>query len=213
MFKQLKFKGWMSLVVTLVLMISVAYAEEGGVNKPLGKRLDQALGQLAERGELAIEKKEQYRSRMTEVVEVFASDLMGQFESFWSSHDAVHSALLAVHQNRIEAMKVTVRERMDSIKEAVKAGEMTREEAKAELEAMRNQFSEDRDAVRAEIEALKQELDVTPEKVKALHEALRLAVAGEDTDAVHSALLEILEAQEQHLAFDQAKLAYLESQE
>lgn len=203
-----------SLAVIVLLVPSLSFADEAtvpaqkkfNVEGKLNQRLDTFKEGIKERAGEHQEKKEVYRERLTALIGEYAPELTADFESFWSAHDAIHEQLMAERERIAEAKKEESIAFFEAIKEQVTSGEMTREEAKVEIEAFRTAVREEREAVKAEFDALKEALDVPQEVIKALHDSLKVAAEAGDGDAVTEILEEMISYQPQHLAFDQAKL-------
>ena len=216
-----KFKNVMVLGLAIVLLAvpSLSFADVvttgtmtgTGYQDKLNERLSEKLANIEEKGAAAIVKRDAYRARMTEVINEFAPDLLATFESFWVSHDSVHTSLIAERERIANEQYAEAIAFSDSIKAAVLAGEMTREEAKTAIQAYRSEVKIEREATKAAIDALRLELDVPQGTVKAYHEALKAAVVAGDAASVELALLDLISIQPQHLAFDQAKLELLMS--
>jgi len=216
-----KLKNVMVLGLAIVLLavpslsfadVNVASVKTGpSFQDKLNDKLSEKLANIEEKGAAAIEKRDAYRARMTEVINEFAPDLMGTFESFWADHDAVHAALIAERERIANEQFAQAIAFSESIKAAILAGEMTREEAKTALQAYRSEVKIEREATKVSLDALKAELDVPQGNMKAYHDALKMAVTAGDAALVESALQDLISTQPQHLAFDQAKLALLET--
>lgn len=157
------------------------------------------------------EKRLAYRTKITEVINLYAADLMGAFEAAWASHDSIHTDLMA-ERATIRNDQLTKNEAyLLDIHAQVEAGTMTKEAAKASIETFKAANAADREAIKQTIEALKSNSGVTPELRKELHEALTAAVTAKDPVAVKAALNAILEALTKHIQFDVEKLAYLKT--
>lgn len=207
-----------SLAVIVLLVPSLSFADEiapttqrnfraaGRVNERLGERLGAFKDGLKERAGEAEERKEVYRERLAELIGEYAPELLVEFESFWDAHDDIHEQLKAERERIAEAKKEEAITFFEMIKAKVTSGEMTREEARVEIEAFRAAEKAEREAVKAEFEALKEAMDVPVETIKALHEALKVAAEAGDGEAITGILEEMISYQPQHLAFDQAKL-------
>lgn len=159
----------------------------------------------------AQEKKLNYRTKMTEIINLYAADLMDAFEAAWASHDSIHTDLMA-ERATIRTGHLSANEAyLLDIHAQVEAGTMTKEAAKAAIETFRAANVADREVVKQTIEALKANSGVTPELRKELNDALTVAIATKDPVAVKAALNGILAALTKHIEFDGAKLTYLKS--
>lgn len=207
----------MGLALILLLVPSLSFADEAtipaqkkfNVEGKLNHRLDTFKEGLEERAGENQEKKEGYRERLSALIGEYAPELIGDFEDFWSAHDEIHEQLMAERERIAEAKKEETIAFFEAIKAQVISGEMTREEAKVEIEASRTAVREEREAVKAEFDALKEALDVPQDIIKALHDSLKVAAEVGDGDRVTEILAEMISYQPQHLAFDQAKLELL----
>lgn len=216
-----KFKNVMVLGLAIVLLAvpSLSFADVEttgtktgtGYQDKLNERLSEKLANIEEKGAAALAKRDAYRARMTEVINEFTPDLLATFESFWASHDTVHASLIAERERIANEQYAEAIAFSDSIKAAVLAGEMTREEAKTAIQGYRSEVKIEREATKAAIDALRLELDVPQGTMKAYHEALKSAVTVGDAALVEAALMDLISTQPGHLAFDQAKLELLMS--
>lgn len=141
---------------------------------------------------------EEKEVKLLEVVNEFAPSMSEDFEDAFNEADSLHSELSDIKKENKpsdedrEAMKST----FEAIREKVKNGEMTREEAKEELYSLRPErpdhdsekpSDEDRDAKRAENEVKR--------------EAFQTALEDGDTETIIDYLEEILEhIQERNVA-------------
>ncbi len=149
--------------------------------------------------------KEKHRTRMTLVIENYAPEMLASYQTAWDAHDAVHVQLEAIRQER----KVEVQAEVTAIRAKVESGELTLEEAKAELLALREANKAEHEAIRAEIEALKSTYGQDPEVVKATNEALKVAVKAKDEAEIVRLLGDLLAMLEKHITFDNMKLDVL----
>jgi hypothetical protein len=161
---------------------------------------------IHERFGQAQEKKEAYRDRFIDLVSEYAPELLDDFESFWTDHDEIHTLLMAERERIAESKKAESMAFFESIKARVTSNEITREEAKMELEAFHAAERAERESVKAEFDALKDSMDVPQEVVKNLHDSLKDAEEAGDVETMKEILMELIGYQPQHLAFDQAKL-------
>lgn len=209
-----------ALAVVVLAIPSLSFADEMvprseqkrfDVQSRANQRFEPLKARLQEKAGQALEKKEIHRSRLTSIINEYAPVLLGEFQNFWDAHDAVHAELLVEREriageNKEEAIAFAER-----VKAKVLAGEMTREEAKAEIEAFRAELKAERDSIKAEIDALKDALNVPEDVIKGLHESLKAAVASEEGDAIVAILEEMIELHPQHITFDEAKLELLKT--
>lgn len=149
--------------------------------------------------------KEKHRTRMTLVIETYAPEMLASYQTAWDAHDAVHVQLEAIRQDR----KAEVQAEVAAIRAKVESGELTLEEAKAELLALREANKAEHEAIRAEIEALKATHGQDPEVVKAAKEALKVAVKAKDEAEIVRLLGDLLAMLEKHITFDNMKLDVL----
>ena len=155
------------------------------------------------------EKIDAYRTKLTEVIGNYAPELQSTFDGLWEEHDALHGSLKAERERIFSENAAEGKSFMESIKASLLSKELTREEAKVQIEAYRAGLKAERESTQAEIDALKASYDVPEGTVKALNEALKSAVEADDSEAVVAALTEIINSLTQHLTFDQAKLDLL----
>lgn len=148
---------------------------------------------------------EKHRTRMTLIIETYAPEMLDSYQTAWDAHDAIHVQLEAIKQER----KVEIQAEVAAIRAKVKSGELTLEEAKAELLALREANKAEHDAIRAEIEALKSIYGQDPEVVKSTKEALKVAVKAKDEAEIVHLLSDLLVMLEKHIAFDHMKLDVL----
>ena len=187
---------------------------EGRLNGRLGEktgdrsveRLSEFKDGIKERAGEASEKKEVSRERLTNLINQYAPDLLVDFQNFWTAHDHIHQQLMAERERIMEAKKEESITFNEMIKAKVSSGEMTREEAKVEIEAFRAVEKTERESVKAEFDTLKETLDVPKEVIEKLHESLKAAAEAGDSEAVTETLEEMISYHPQHLVFDQAKL-------
>lgn len=149
--------------------------------------------------------KEKHRTRMTLVIETYAPEMLASYQTAWDAHDAVHVQLEAIRQER----KSEVQAEVAAIRAKVESGELTLEEAKAELLTLREANKAEHEAIRAEIEALKATDGQDPEVVKATKEALKVAVKAKDEAEIVRLLGDLLAMLEKHITFDNMKLDVL----
>lgn len=151
----------------------------------------------------------QFRTKMTEIITVYAADLLDEFEGSWATLDGIREDLRDVHE-QIRTKNMARNEAfMIDIRTKVQAGTMTKDEAKVAIQAFRATNEAERKVVRDTIEAMKLAAGITPEAHEALHDALMAAVEAKDAVAVKAALVAILDGLQDHIDFEQAKLAYL----
>lgn len=191
------------IVVTMVTLPSLSFANEMPREK-------------APHGKAQIEKPMEgradfFRDKMTDVIMLNAPDLLADFELFWSEHEVIHEALKQEKERLRETEREAVRAKADQIRASLTAGDITREEAKTQLEALRNEERTLREALRTEMEALQGTYEVSKEDRDALHKALETALESDDAEAIALALNNILLSHQKHLAFDQAKLELLKT--
>lgn len=149
--------------------------------------------------------KEKHRTRMTLVIETYSPEMLASYQTAWDAHDAVHVQLEAIRQER----KAEVQAEVAAIRAKVESGELTLEEAKAELLTLREANKAEHEAIRAEIEALKATYGQDPEVVKAAKEALKVAVKAKDEAEIVRLLGDLLAMLEKHITFDNMKLDVL----
>jgi len=149
--------------------------------------------------------KEKHRTRMTLVIETYAPEMLASYQTAWDAHDAIHVQLEAIRQER----KAEVQAEVAAIRAKVESGELTLEEAKAELLTLREANKAEHEAIRAEIEALKATHGQDPEVVKAAKEALKVAVKAKDEAEIVRLLGDLLAMLEKHITFDNMKLDVL----
>lgn len=149
--------------------------------------------------------KEKHRTRMTLVIETYAPEMLASYQTAWDAHDAVHVQLEAIRQER----KAEIQAEVAAIRAKVESGELTLEEAKAELLTLREANKAEHEAIRAEIEALKATYGQDPEVVKAAKEALKVAVKAKDEAEIVRLLGDLLAMLEKHITFDNMKLDVL----
>ena len=149
--------------------------------------------------------KEKHRTRMTLVIETYAPEMLASYQTAWDAHDAVHVQLEAIRQER----KAEIQAEVAAIRAKVESGELTLEEAKAELLTLREANKAEHEAIRAEIEALKATYGQDPEVVKATKEALKVAVKAKDEAEIVRLLGDLLAMLEKHITFDNMKLDVL----
>lgn len=154
-------------------------------------------------------KQMQFRTKLTEIIALYAADLSDEFQGSWATLDGIREDVRAVHE-QIRTKNMARNEAfMIDIRTKVQAGTMTKEEAKAAIQAFKATNEAERAVVRDTIEAMKLAAGISPEAHKALHDALMAAVEAKDAVAVEAALVAILDGIQDHMAFEQAKLAYL----
>jgi hypothetical protein len=193
---------------------SIAFADEFSEKGPAQKGPGLMQKQQVERPEKPVrdgEQKEDYRERLTEIMNTFESDLLDDFTSNWADHDSIHEQLMALKEANKEDKQAQRMEVLTGIKAEIEAGNLTREDAKVMLDALKNENQAVREEIKTEIEALKALYNVDKEEVKALHEALKTAVEANDSDAVNAVLQEMLNALTDHINFDEMKYNYLAS--
>lgn len=149
--------------------------------------------------------KEKHRTRMTLVIETYAPEMLASYQTAWDAHDAVHVQLEAIRQER----KAEIQAEVAAIRAKVESGELTLEEAKAELLTLREANKAEHEAIRAEIEALKATYGQDPEVVKSAKEALKVAVKAKDEAEIVRLLGDLLAMLEKHITFDNMKLDVL----
>lgn len=149
--------------------------------------------------------KEKHRTRMTLIIETYAPEMLVSYQTAWDTHDAVHVQLEAIRLER----KAEVQAEVAAIRAKVESGELTLEQAKAELLALREANKAEHDAKRAEIEALKTTYGQDPDVVKAAKEALKVAVTAKDEAEIVRLLGDLLTMLEKHIIFDNMKLDVL----
>lgn len=209
MMKKMKKTLVVALAVAMMAIPSLSFADAPKVIEKLDMRYETATDKLETKAADAVAKRDAYRAKMTETINVYAPALLGDFEAFWSDHDALHTALIA-ERTRIMQMHITESKAyFESIKAAVEAEEMTREEAKVAISAYRAEVKLERETTKTDIDALKVTYDLAEGEKLTLNKALKEAVLTEDPAAIEAALLDIIAAQPKHLSFDQAKLDYL----
>lgn len=177
----------------------------------LDMRVEAASARLEEKAADALAKRDAYRAKMTDIRSEFAPTMQSDFDALWSQHDGLHTALFAERTRILNDKQTETKAIFDSVRAAVAAGDMTREEAKATLSAHKDSLQADKAATQAQIDTLKATYDVPEGTLKALNQALKAAVESGDSEAVSSALTDILNSLAQHLTFDQAKLDYFQT--
>ena len=177
------------------------------------EKIDLKIGEFNERLEAkaadVIEKRDAYRAKLTEVIGSYAPELQSSFDTLWDEHDALHTSLIAERERIVSVNAAEGKAFMDSIKASVLAGDLTREEAKAQIEAYRAGMKAEREATKSEIDVLKATYDVPEGTIKTLNDAIKTAVEADDATAVSVALTDLMNSLSQHLTFDQAKLELL----
>lgn len=156
-----------------------------------------------------IEKRDAYRAKLSEVIGRYAPELQSSFDALWDEHDALHTSLIAERERIVTENAAEGKTFMESIKASVLAGDLTREEAKVQIEAYRAGLKAERDATKSEIDVLKATYDVPEGTIKALNDAIKSAVEADDAVAVTAALTDLMNSLSQHLTFDQSKLDLL----
>ncbi len=197
-----------AMAVALMAIPSLSFADAPKAIEKLDLRFETVSDNLATKAADALAKKEAYRAKMTEVLNTYTPALLGDFEAFWSNHDALHVSLIAERMRILQNNYTESKAYLESIKAAVEAKEMTREEAKAAISAYRAELKIEGQTTKSDIEALKLTYDLAEGERVTLNKALKTAIGSKDSAEVEAALMSIMAAQSKHLTFDQAKLDY-----
>jgi hypothetical protein len=168
---------------------------------------NQEQGILKERQEKAPKptdpqaRKEVYRDRLTELMLEYNVDLLDDFQEAWGVHDEIHVVLEAHREEVLNALKAE----KEAYKEKLDAGEMTKDEIKAEVFEKRTEHQAKRALINEEIEALKKAFGIHEGMGKELHGTLKLAVDEGNFEEIYNALEDILQGLKVHTSFDQEK--------
>ncbi|PKM56333.1 MAG: hypothetical protein CVV00_00100 [Firmicutes bacterium HGW-Firmicutes-5] len=174
------------------------------------RRLDQA----AVRWEARLEKREAVITRHLEVIQLYAPELLADYEAAFEEHNAIHTELMetrtAIAKDYmdetnvgLEALKAEIEEKLDA--ETIttqEAREMIRTymlERKEGFKALFDDFQEAIAEEKAAYEILKAEADV-------LKTELRAAIEAEDADLCNTLLTQLYDYLLAHIEFDQFKL-------
>lgn len=211
MIKKMKKMLVVTMAVALMTVPSLSFADAPKVIDKLDLRYETASDNLETKATDAIAKRDAHRVKMTELVNAYAPALLGDFEAFWSAHDSVHTELIAERTRIMDAQFTESKTYLESIKAAVVAKEMTKEDAKAAIVAFRSEVKLERETTKSDMDALKATYDLAEGERIALNKALKAAISTKDSAEIEAALLDIIAAQVKHLSFDQAKLDYLQA--
>lgn len=146
--------------------------------------------------------------RMTHIFETYYPEMLDTYLSLDAEHMAFHDAQRSERQALIEAGKAT----FNDIRKAVQDGEMTREEGKAALDAIREEHSTTRSEIQAVLELKKAELEASKADNEAVRESLKTLLSAEvkDEAAIQAALDQAMTLLEHHIAIDEKYAALID---
>lgn len=234
-------KGFISLVLLLILSLSMVTASAGEVKtraertpidpdlsfderlelriSEIEARLDELLETRLSNYNERVAKAEEVTARKLALIEEFAPELLTEFTIAFDDHLIVHELIFNEVYNKQEAYVIETKAGIESLQleviDAVNNETMTPKEAalliKEYLLAQKEDYKASKDAYKAEIEPLNDTNDANKVIVQALKEEFKLAVNEGDSASINSILAELLTWSSVHLDYDYAKLAVLET--
>lgn len=232
-------KGFLSLVLLIILSLSMVTANAGEVTERAGRnsefkgmsfeeRLDARMAEITERLNGFLDTRtENYNERVAdsmkktanklETIETIAPDFVDEFQQAADDHALVHSLLFNEAYAKQEVYVNETLAGLDALEievlAAVEAETMTPQEAaimlKEYLTAQRDEYVATKDAYKAEIAPLDEANEASKLIVQDLREDLKIAVEAGDSESIESILTELLSWSAIHLEYDYAKLEIL----
>jgi len=174
------------------------------------RRLDKA----ATRWEARLEKREAVILRHLEVIELYAPELLEDYEAAFEEHKLIHTELMetrtAIAKDYMDETNDGLEVLKAEIEEKLEAEEITTNEAR---EMIRTYMLERRDGFKtlfdAYLEAIadeKADYEALKEEADALKVELRAAIEAEDADRCNELLTKLYDYLLAHIEFDQFKL-------
>ncbi len=145
-----------------------------------------------------------FEDRSLELVTLYAPELLGKFETAMDSQKSIRDSINTLQQSKMDTRQTEYKTLLNTLKEGLEAGTLTRTEAKTQLEAFKTSNQTEKDALRTELEALKDTYKIDQEAHKTLMIALKTAVDNNDEAAIKASLNTLLDGLNQHIQYDQA---------
>lgn len=165
-------KSILAITMASIMVLSAVSFADAPVSKE-----GNAIGireRFVEKREPKFDRKENFKVGLKSIVEKYAPELFSDFEAIWETQKDNHVAQME-----------ELRTEMELIKSRLDEETITHEEARAEVNALREAHQAERDARFSE--AFKEDR-------KAYHEQLKKAIESEDEVLIHEVLSEILES-------------------
>lgn len=198
-----------------------AFADNGAATADTVKpaRAEKLMAKGEALRENAGQGKKARQERVLALFDQYAPELASEEAALMAEHNAVHVELEAVHsslkdirEGNREEVKAYMAPIREEIRQQVKAGEMTPEEAKEAIqEALLAQFgSDDVKALREELQTVRDAIKAQAEVRKGILETLKTAVKAQDEAGANAALTDLYHLHAEHVALDQEKLGILQ---
>lgn len=139
---------------------------------------------------------EERQAKLLELAETYAADLVDDFENAFDELEALREAFQELREDKIETIKAEV----EAIREQVQNGDMTREEAREAIQALKPERDGESNKPSEEERAANQEK----------RQAFKAAIESGDADTIADMLEDILENIEAHIAEKTEKLSELQ---
>lgn len=181
-----------------------APADRPAANRPVKEGLKDRAEDLKDRMEKNQDRRDQFDDRTLELVTLYAPDLLESYQTVTDTHESIHDSLEALHKSDFESRADEFKTFLNSIKDQLTAGTITREEAKTQIDAFRKENDTERDALRTKLDTLKTTYGLDQEAHRTLMTTLKTAVDNNDEAAIKSALTSLLSELQKHVQYDQA---------
>lgn len=186
-------------ICATVMVSGFAFADDtesaGNGGNRLGQQRVTQEEREAKRAEMQAQREERQAQRderqvkLMELVETYAPDLVDDFEAAFEEAESLQDEMQAIREaNQLtDDEKEAIRAEVEAIREQVQSGEMTIEEAREAIQALKPERPEKPAYSEENKEARKENLA-----------GFKAAIESGDTDAIYDYLLEILERIQDH---------------
>lgn len=145
-----------------------------------------------------------FEDRSLELVTLYAPELLGKFETAMDSQKSIRDSINTLQQSKMETKQAEYKTLLNTLKEGLEAGTLTRIEARTQLEAFKTSGQTERDALKTELEALKDAYKIDQEAHRILMTTLKTAIDNNDEATIKASLNTLLAELNQHIQYDQA---------
>jgi polyhydroxyalkanoate synthesis regulator phasin len=164
-------------------------------------------------------KRDSLNTKFLTLVKTYAPNMLSQYETAFAAHDSIHQDLFTTRSDiyttfatETNTLLVALKSDIDT---KVTAGEITVKEAR---ELIKNFLTERKATHKTFVEAYQLALadekaaqEVRSKEVKAIHHQLKEAIANEDSATITASIQSLYTYMNQHIAFDQFKLATMKA--
>lgn len=213
----------LSLLFSTSILVNAMEFPEGKVSKDerftnfesrAEEKKDERMDIAKEKHAQRKDKREIRSEQMLEIVSNFAPELYEDYEEAVNSHEILHLNLFNKHEEIREShfaeIKIEVQELKDELFAQVEAGELTFREARDQIQDF---MKTNRESLKAELDAFRDEISdeaddwkSNQEVIKGLFEDLKVAIDSEDTESANEIIYDLYNYLLDHIQFDQFKL-------